>query len=318
MDLDGDGNNDILSGSYSRLDGDMAGLFQILRGTPEGRFSAAEALQGTDGKPLIINTATPPEAAGYDAETDRICTRPTAVDWDADGDLDLLVGNFTGTFYVFNGEGQGRFQPNPVPVMVGNDLLRIPGAHSDPFCIDWDGDGDLDLLSGSSAGGVYLAENTAGPSAQPTYREFVTIIRPSQSEPGSFLTLEDLTGPQHSTRVFSADVNGDGKPDLLVGDNCTLISPADGVDKETARTKAAEWEKKMTEISRQLTELNSEIQAAVKGNSDSEDEAEPAPLSPEILEKQRKLYAEYSELYNERSTFIAEENTGFVWLYIRR
>ncbi|NJN14803.1 MAG: hypothetical protein HC813_04155 [Planctomycetes bacterium] len=36
MDLNGDGNIDILSGSYSRQDRDMAGLFQVLWGREDG------------------------------------------------------------------------------------------------------------------------------------------------------------------------------------------------------------------------------------------------------------------------------------------
>ena len=41
--------------------------------------------------------------------TENICTRPFAVDWDGDGHLDLVVGNFAGTFYWFKGEGKGKF-----------------------------------------------------------------------------------------------------------------------------------------------------------------------------------------------------------------
>ena len=33
---------------------------------------------------------------------------------------------------------------------LDNKALKITGVHSDPFVIDWDGDGDLDLLSRSS------------------------------------------------------------------------------------------------------------------------------------------------------------------------
>ena len=48
MDLNGDGNIDILSGSYSRHDRDMAGLFQVLWGTGDGGFKKPAVLAGTD------------------------------------------------------------------------------------------------------------------------------------------------------------------------------------------------------------------------------------------------------------------------------
>ena len=45
--------------------------------------------------------------------TENICTRPFAVDWDADGQLDLVVGNFAGTFYWFKGKGRASSSPSP-------------------------------------------------------------------------------------------------------------------------------------------------------------------------------------------------------------
>ena len=140
MDIDGDGRRDILSGSYSRAEKDMAGLFQILYGEPDGKFRKAEVLKGTDGEPLIIP---------HDEQCDikAICTRPFAVDWDGDGHLDLVVGNFAGTFYLFKGQGNGKFAPESLQINAYGRPLKIY-YHTDPFVIDWDGDGDLDLLSG--------------------------------------------------------------------------------------------------------------------------------------------------------------------------
>ena len=85
----------------------MAGLFQVLHGKPDGTFGRAEVLKGTDGKPLIIRNPDRQEM------TENICTRPFAVDWDGDGQLDLVVGNFSGTFYWFKGQGNGKFPPKP-------------------------------------------------------------------------------------------------------------------------------------------------------------------------------------------------------------
>ena len=127
MDVNKDGINDILSGSYSRNGPTMAGLVQVLYGKKDGSFKKAEALNGTDKEPLII------PISGDDEQVKNICTRPTAVDWDHDGDLDLVVGNFEGTFFLFQGEGDGKFAPKPEQIMTeSGSALQVAGAHSDP------------------------------------------------------------------------------------------------------------------------------------------------------------------------------------------
>ena len=62
-DIDGDGHLDILSGSYSRMDKDMAGLFQVLYGKADKTFRKAEVLKGTDGKLNAVSAAPAPAAA---------------------------------------------------------------------------------------------------------------------------------------------------------------------------------------------------------------------------------------------------------------
>lgn len=288
MDLDGDGKLDILSGSYSRMERDMAGLFQVLYGKGDGAFRKAEVLKGTDGQPLLI------PAKGDEQLTEKICTRPFAVDWDGDGHLDLVVGNFSGTFYWFKGEGKGRFLPRPEQIKVGGSPLKVTGAHSDPFVIDWDGDGDLDLVSGSAAGGAYWAENKAGKGKPPALGSFQTLVKPgSQVSYGQPLGEGDLTGPTRATRVWVADVNGDGKLDLLVGDSVTLVSPAKGVSPEDLKKKLTKWQEELRTAGAALNKAGDE-KARSKAN------------------------AEYTKAYQRKTEFMHEEMTGFVWLYLRK
>jgi hypothetical protein len=287
VDLDGDGHLDILSGSYSRMDKDMAGLFQVLYGKGDGTFRKAEVLKGTDGQPLIIPTK------GEQQLTEKICTRPFAVDWDGDGHLDLVVGNFAGTFYWFKGQGKGKFLPTPELIKTGGVPLRIPGAHSDPFVIDLDGDGSLDLVSGCSDGGIYWARNKAGKGQMPDLEPFRPLIKPGPGvKPGQLLRESDLKGPTHATRVWVADVNGDGKLDLIVGDCVTLVSPAKGVSEEEFKTKYAAWEK--------------EFQAAQAALNAARD-----------AQSQQKANQEFQRVYAQRTAFMHEEMTGFVWLYLQ-
>jgi len=289
VDLDGDGNVDILSGSYSRMDKDMAGLFQVLYGKKDGTFKKAEVLKGTDGEPLII------PAKGEEQLTEKICTRPFAVDYDGDGKLDLVVGNFSGTFYWFKGEGKGKFAPKPELIKAGDKPLKVPGAHSDPFVVDWDGDGDLDLISGSTDGGVYWAENTAGKGKPPKLKPFVELIKPApKTEYGKALREKDVTRPTYATRVWVADVNGDGKLDILVGDSVTLVSPAKGLTDEQMRKKEQEWQEEFKKA-----------QAALAKAGEDKDARE-------------KASKRYREVYARRSEFVTEERTGFVWLYRRK
>lgn len=266
----------------------MAGLFQVLYGEEDGSFRTAEVLNGTDGEPLII------PIEGKNQQTENICTRPFAVDWNSDGHLDLVVGNFSGTFYWFKGEGQGQFEPQPEPIMAGESPLQIAGAHSDPFVVDWDGDGDLDLLSGSSNGGVHWAENHAGEGKLPELKTFATVIetgrRVAYGEP---LREDDLNGPTSSTRIWVDDVDSDGKLDLLVGDSVTLVSPANGLSVEEFKEQHAQWQedfREATEAYRNATED----------------------------EERQELIKEYNNVYQKRSTFMTEERTGFVWLYLRK
>ena len=290
MDLNADGKIDVLSGSYA-LKGakPMAGTFHVLWGSEAG-LQRAEPLRGSDGEPLIL-----PQAEGKPpVDQNRICTRPTAVDLDGDGDLDLVSGNFKGTFAVFEGEGEGRFSPTATWLQAPDGSRLAVAPHSDPCFVDWDGDGDLDLLSGSGAGGVFLCLNTgtreAAAFAKPT--EVVAPLPPRAYPELIVLGDAHVTGPQRATRVSVADVDGDGKFDLLVGDTVNLTYVLDGQDE--------------AEVHAKLEAFSARQQEAFARQRDAKgDEREAASTAYREL---------YQELREERRKLVRKDMTGFVWV----
>jgi hypothetical protein len=285
VDVNGDGNLDLLSGSYSR-DGDMAGLFQVLYGNKDRTFGAAQALDGSDGQPLIL-----PKGTGQDDVIDVICTRPFACDLDGDGKLDIVAGNFRGTFGFFKGEGGGKFNPTATWLMAGGSPMAVD-AHGDPFLIDWDKDGDLDLLSGSANGGAYLFVN-AGSKTAPKFGPRLTLVEPAGHGAEGAFGDAHCVAPSASTRVWAADMDGNGKLDLLIGDSTTLYFTAAGVDEATAKTKNADWMKRQ--------------QALGASYPQNGDEA-----------AMNKWQEDYQKLNAERASFLREEMTGFVWLLCQK
>jgi len=323
VDINADGRIDILTGCYSHdeMGSEMGGLFQVLYGTEKG-FTAAQILKGSDGKRLVLPSGgaapapaaapTPEEGGEADDEfaaavmameadpiTDRICTRPTAVDFDGDGDLDIVSGNFSGTFVLFVGAGAGAFAPEGRVLTATNGQPLRVDMHSDPVFADWDGDGDLDLLSGSVMGSVSLALNTGSKTA-PAYAPFEVLIASAgeMAQMATRVSLDDshLTMPQRDTRIWVDDVDGDGKLDILVGDTCELITPAKGLDLATAQAKYDEL------LQRQAEMWSDDVGYGPDGPTE---------------EQMNELMKRFEEMDREMAKVVQRESTGYVWLYRR-
>ena len=231
MDWDQDGKLDVLSGSYL-TPGIQAGHLQFLRGKGGFDFAAAETIVNEEGKPVLNVAVT--ESSDMKLKVKNFCTHQHAVDYDDDGDLDLMVGSNLDQFYfhenVANSGDVAKLSSKSVAMPV---RLPAPAKHSAPHLVDWDNDGDLDLISGSSVGGVFISTNSGSRSA-PEYEPFrILIPLPESSVPLSAQIVDSVDFQMgKSTRVWVADLNSDGWSDLLIGDLSTVVELKEGVTKE--------------------------------------------------------------------------------------
>ena len=305
MDWDGDGELDILSGSYW-TDGADGGHIQLLTGNGTLDFAEAVALKNSNGDPLQ-NTELSREldsSGNPNNQIATICTHQCAVDYDDDGDLDLVVGCFGEQFYLHENTGT---RSDPQFKRAVELPIRSTSQHSAPHLVDWDGDGDLDLLSGTSHGGAIISENT-GTRAKPQWSPFRQLIPPSTWHVQSTARGEEIQ-PAPNTRVWATDWNGDGLLDLLVGDSTDIVNPKDGVSLADYERRLEKSDRKMADISARQTRVYTKLRE--NGPVDED-------LEQQFQEQIQELSTEMSAAAKERAEFQDRQSTGFVWLYVRK
>ncbi len=299
MDWDNDGKLDILSGCYWTDDED-GGFIQILRGKSGLDFEASENLLAANGKPLLNRPLSGETSGGMDkSQTATICTHQHAVDYDGDGDLDLVVGCFGSEFFLYLNEGSSEkkqlAQPEPLPV-------KSSSYHAAPHLADWDGDGDLDLLSGTAEGGAIISVNT-GTREEPEWSEFKMLVEAPKGTNGL------VTMPGRATRLWTTDWNDDGKLDLLLGDANTVVKPKKGV-------ALAEFEKRQTANAAEMATLIEKAKPIQEKMMKLSEEGKE--LDQAMMDQMEELSKRAQKLSEEAEEFSDSKSTGFVWLYVRQ
>ena len=146
-------------------------------------------------------------------------TRPAVGDWDGDGRFDFLLGNILGHVFFHKNVGQPGRPAFAAGRMIHADETPVDvGWYAAPKLVDWDGDGDLDLLSGANGGKALWFENT-GSAASPVLaargpicaggEPIVSPHAPCPETP--FMSKDYVPVPD------AVDWDGDGDLDFLLG-----------------------------------------------------------------------------------------------------
>jgi hypothetical protein len=213
VDWDGDGRKDLLVGThYNRL------LFYRNAGTNRERRLEYRGFVTIDGQPLEL-PVRPLERGSPEIFNRDYYPVPEVVDWDGDGDLDLLAGGYvTGLVFFFENQGAGedgtpRLQLQG-PLAADGKLLNVAHWCAAPCAADLDGDGDLDLLSGHFP--MYVT-----PGEQKEHeRDFLQYFENVGSRTNPRLARRPLPGegmiPHGSLATpRAADLDGDGDLDIV-------------------------------------------------------------------------------------------------------
>ncbi len=190
-DLDGDGDSDLIVGNSH-------GNIAYFENT--GTVASPEFTQRT-------GAANP-----FDDITMGSWSTLALADLDSDGDLDLAAGIDDGEVHYYENTGTSANPDFIQRTGEANPLHNInAGSYATPEFVDADGDDDFDLVIGSGSEGVHYFENT-GTATSPGFTQ-----RTGNDNPFSGLAAGTFFAPDF------ADLNGDGNPDLIIGNQAGNI-----------------------------------------------------------------------------------------------
>ncbi len=205
-DFDGDGDLDLICGEF--LDG----------------FTYYENV-GSRTSPRYLEHGKLASADGEQLKMDLQMIVPVAFDWDKDGDKDLIVGDEDGRVAFI--ENTGKLNVYAMPVFLAAkyfqqqaDTLKC-GALATPVGTDWDGDDDIDIISGNTAGYIEFFENLSGRGvADPKWnapKKLQVNGQPFRIMAGHNGSIQGPAEAKWGYTTFSVnDWDHDGLPDIIL------------------------------------------------------------------------------------------------------
>ncbi len=323
VDFNGDGKLDIVAGTFD-------GSPHVAFGTDKG-FKQPEQILDRNGERIMFNQFWNFDTKKWD-ETNRCdpqgsklasahLTSAVAIDWDGDGDLDLLLGDHkNGYVFLRRNEGTAK-QPafaakNEVVLAAGKPMV-VPGTVATMRLVDWNRDGLLDLACGSmgdaynmdEGGGVYVFLNT-GTKQATAFGEPIVLVPPSRKT-----SVDGPARPDSGIYMDFGDHDGDGDPDLIVGgySHWSLEMPA-LTNEQKSRIK--ELKAQLAEVDKQSKVLLQAMEAATKGL----DETAADKKREEVLATQKEarvaLGQKRAAIQDELDPLTpGMKRNSFVWIY---
>lgn len=201
-DFDNDGDLDLICGEF--LDG--MSWYENVGSRSVPAFAAGRKL---------VNSSGP-------IQMDLQMIIPVGIDWDQDGDIDLVVGDEDGRVALIENMGKivDRMPEflNPQYFQQRGGYVKF-GALVTPFAVDWDQDGDQDLICGNSAGYIGFMENMGDPR---TARWNKPVLLEAGGSPIRYMAGKNgsIQGPAEAkwgyTTLSVADWDSDGLNDIIV------------------------------------------------------------------------------------------------------
>lgn len=236
VDFDGDGDYDLTIGigDWSDLAWDHAyDSNGTWRNGPLHGYVYLVANEGTDAKPKYSKQPERLRAGGGEIDVYG-WPSPNFADFDNDGDLDLLCGEFMDGFTYFQNTGS-RTEPiyaaGQKLTNASGDPLVMHLQMITPTAVDWDNDGDMDLIVGDEDGRVAFVENS-GRSVDRT---------PVFESPKYFSQQADTLKFGALATPYAYDWDNDGDEDIVCGNTAGSIglfenvgTGADGLPKWNA------------------------------------------------------------------------------------
>ncbi|MHC4572647.1 MAG: FG-GAP-like repeat-containing protein [Planctomycetota bacterium] len=222
-DYDSDGDQDLIAGIADWTDYGWDNAFNSEGKWTNGPLHGYVYLIRNDGTTKRPTYAEPVQILAGGKPVDVYgMPSPNLADFDGDGDLDLLCGEFVDKFTYFENIGN-RTQPEHTKgryLTHKGQTLKMDLCMIVPVALDWDKDGDVDLVVGQEDGRVAFMENS-GEVVRGVPQFLPPVFFKQEAEDVKFGAL---------VTPYSFDWDGDGDEDLICGNTAGYIGFIENLD----------------------------------------------------------------------------------------